>query len=1693
MSARVTGRQAVTATVLLAYGVGLVLDRLHAGVAEAHAVSPLVHWLRDSTLALLPAAVAVAAASWWLRRPSPHGIGAGRLRWAQLAAVSYAVLSVPAGLAHGVLFVGSDGGLHPAHLLAQSAAVLGAGFAVLLLALAAPIRISRFVPRLSMAGRAGVVALVVTALVVPVAGLPTSAPAPARAAPTGCTSASADRRYDVAAISVPIPFNRWGDRIPGGEIYALQSDKAAIRNWSVPLAANPTADPAGNRRLRPRPLVLRANVGECVEVHFTNELDDNPNNAEGQPARPRASMHVNGAAYDASTSDGGAVGFNPDTTVANRDDPATPQQDNAITYHWQVPAREGLYLFKDRATTAGSEADGGSTAVGLYGALAVEPAGSRWADPTTGAPLYTGTGAQSGELYVAADIIPVTGKAFRESVMLSQDEIPSIGFGFNYGAEPGRNRIAQRCADCIGEETSLSSWAYGDPGSVKLASGPGPWLPDKGVTDPETCGLPVSCRTSNVVHTYRGDPVKIRFAHAGIKETHVFHLHAHQWLAQPGDVGAAGPTPSTPGPGRMPKSNTIDSQTYGPGDSYTADLLFASGSKPGTIGDSIFHCHLYPHFAEGFWALLRTHDVREDGSGRTPDRILVPALRTLTDRVALPTPTVDNPGYPRFIPGQFGWRAPQPPGGITRGGPTGPAAPRIVAGRLADPAALAVEAAVQRRAYAGKPAKPGAPLADPCPTGAREVTYNVSVIQRDVVYNEAGWHDTQGRMLVLDKDVAAVLAGTKPPEPFFFRANAGDCINFTLTNRLPTWFGNDAFQQLVQTNMIGQHIHLVKFDVLGSDGSSNGWNYQEAAFSDLQSEFNDRVLAGTQPCAPTDCRLPLPAAWDPTTPTVGNVGQTIKERWYADYELRTVFTHDHHFPAIDQARGLFGALVVEPKGMDTRNPQTGRYLQPLNSAAHGPVCKASCIGEAVGPIVDQVGPARGDDFREFGIAVQDFVSLTKKGGDPAVRADTINPPKAPEEYASEDPGVMGINYRNAPFVLRQNKNGVPQDPAYTFSSTLWGDPQTPVLQAYGGDNVRFRVIQGAQEEQHLLTVHGMRWREEPDDPKSRLTNVQPIGISEAFNFQADRLSCTSRDTSRCTGDYLYGGTATDDLFTGMWGIFRVYARRNGLLLPLPDNAPNATPLPLPRPIGRPPLQANNPGNPCPGTAPRKTFSVVAMQTKLTYNKAGDHDPYGLVYVLAEEEAAVRAGRVPTPLTLRVNSGDCAEVTLTNKLTPAFLAHRGALDGDPNLPAEDGPGRHAEEGSTVATPAGLRVSLHPQLLGYDVRGSDGATVGYNRDQTVAPGASRIYRWYATPTTPVEIGPTNLVDFGDVRGHRHHGLFGGIVVEPKGSSYADPRTGAALRNGPLADIRRPGVPDRREATIYFQDGLNLRERSGAIIPDPMDHGGVGNLDAEDQGEKGFNYANEPFARRIGAIGPAPDGDRLAHVFDSRVHGDPVTPIIRAYAGDPLSIHVLQGADKPRQHVFAQSGLAWFAARGDPGSELVGAQGGISVGRALTVEANVPDAVGDYQFGCQVGFHHQSGGLWGLLRVYPRPTDASVRLTPIPPVDDPRLGGRPVAALDTDRIAASVFIDRNRDGLRQPTETLQAGVTVASEKAGTLEAQAASGDTGIAWLVVRAGSHAVRAVPGPGWVVTGVQPVTVTTSGTDVAVRLGIAPSG
>ena len=149
------------------------------------------------------------------------------------------------------------------------------------------------------------------------------------------------RVYDIEAISLPIVYNKFGDHDPNGMMYVLKQDSERIRREARRRFELPVPQPYEEVR----PLVIRANVGDTVQINFENRLGR------------RASIHVQGLPYNILTSDGANVGENPDSTTGGR-----------IRYTWQAD-REGVYLFSDMADTRSGE--NGTNVHGLFGAIIV--------------------------------------------------------------------------------------------------------------------------------------------------------------------------------------------------------------------------------------------------------------------------------------------------------------------------------------------------------------------------------------------------------------------------------------------------------------------------------------------------------------------------------------------------------------------------------------------------------------------------------------------------------------------------------------------------------------------------------------------------------------------------------------------------------------------------------------------------------------------------------------------------------------------------------------------------------------------------------------------------------------------------------------------------------------------------------------------------------------------------------------------------------------------------------------------------------------------------------------------------------------------------------------------------------------------------------------------------------------------------
>lgn len=1197
---------------------------------------------------------------------------------------------------------------------------------------------------------------------------------------------------DVAALDQMLVYNRFGSFNPFGMIYALRRDLVPASQPPTLLTADECDATLGTEtqasrlspgdvRLkdckRPRPLVLRANVGDIMHVRMANLLTKAAPNLSSDFCAAPVDRGQDFAEMRKSVSRGDDLQVGHGEKLCKTSASVSPDPDlnwpnerglnfavqgmsvfgmargvvvaphdaclglgsvppgEAVDCYYRVD-REGPFFLASTAAPSGGQGDGGSITHGLFGAIMVQNTDTEWfrSQVTTGAfravwpegdvrhsikdvrgleayraslntdaisglirpvglapervrALHADIRARNAEKTPILNLLrqldentfdlvhsdlnaiiytPKTETAeptsFREFGVFFHDEIKAFytrnfdelaqydqmagardGFAINYGASGmGTMLLANRkgigpaanCAECLYEEFFLTSWANGDPALLEH-------YPD----DP-----------SNVHHSYLNDAVVYRNFHAGPKETHVFHLHAHQWFAG-NDKG---------------RGAYLDSQTVGPQQGFSYHITggglevyhpsgtpglpgwyetLGSGNRNRTVGDSIFHCHLYPHFAQGMWELWRVHDVLEDGSRKLPDgqwspgfsiaetadrgkkrpgsvdhttgRLIDPAQSGVSGSAVgtpvpalVPLPTeawpllpsypkdvavldaagtvkadpVDEvktfPGYPYYIAAKPGHRPPQAPmdiaravdrnatpddatddvvtnnyldGGLPRhvlldastrktpfsisavqatldfGTPAAKetALAQVVAkalslgdltlslesvevelidydGSALEKAAMTFHAdgsgldltdatgatvvqtmgegsypslasgnAAVPFAVNGAAPKPGAPFADPCggpklALGGRQGggqfdpfvqtspgqgsffpdpglfgyrRYEGSAVQLDMVTNRAGWHDPQARINVLTAQSDGYKAGkgrwspkvSADEQPFFFRALSGECIEFRHTNELPHKLERDDFQVRTPTDTIGQHIHLVKFDVTASDGSGNGFNYEDGTFA--PDEIAHRICAAKNVPEHGPAKIPAnelitetrpdgalkireepglcsfhDGAWHVSDTYYDKIWrlplgknrtlfQTTTQRWFADpilsnlrgpgqpgptasgdarhdRTLRTVFSHDHFGPSSIQQHGFYTALVIEPHSAEICAPNDPNDCTPIRSDDRLILASAKDVGARKiirdnRPIETHANSegAISHDFREFALAVADFALL----------------------------------------------------------------------------------------------------------------------------------------------------------------------------------------------------------------------------------------------------------------------------------------------------------------------------------------------------------------------------------------------------------------------------------------------------------------------------------------------------------------------------------------------------------------------------------------------------------------------------------------------------------------------------------------------------------------------------------------------
>jgi hypothetical protein len=1290
------------------------------------------------------------------------------------------------------------------------------------------------------------------------------------------------------------------------------------------------------------------------------------------------------------------------------------------------------------------------------------------------------------------------------------------GFALNYGtggigAEILANRLGVGpmfdCNECKYEEFFLASWTVGDPAMVVDIPANAPCTPESirlgacmPTPGPKATKALFPDDPSNVHHAYLGDHTRFRIAHGGSKEHHIHHQHTHQWVHTPDDDN----------------STYLDSQALGPGSSFTLEMTYrGAGNRNMAVGDSIFHCHFYPHFAQGMWELYRVHDVFEsgtalDGAGRPaagtralPDAEIlagtpIPALVPLPGLAMAPLPQAQaqivngqivvtgagNPGYPFFVPARAGHRPPHPPldtvddGGLPRhiitGGTTEHVETRLdfhknlltanatavpEAGTAVEQAAMAFHAVRSRASFTpsgqaatfltnGRPAVAGAPYADPCVNdsgGAAGVprSYKAAAIQFDIKLNKVGWHFPQQRILTLWGDVAATLNGTRPPEPFFFRANTNDCITYYHTNLVPNEYKLDDFQVRTPTDILGQHIHLVKFDVTASDGAGNGWNYEDGTFSPDEVIERINAINATGGLTPFGggAQTHLAPRDHPFFGTLG--AQTTVQRWYADETLnnagrdrtlRTVFTHDHFGPSTHQQVGLYAGLVIEPQGSTWRDSDNNATLGGRFDG--GPTSWNANILTA----------NSADSYREFMIEFADFQHAYLAGGggtaanpvpDPA---KAVNPPgrievglpflfarpnqcpggvptPCPEAIASADVGTMVTNYRNEPVPLRvrdpqtnQQAAGdagdlsgvfisdpklvVRADPLLRVQPNFYPpltagvaptDPFTPLLRAYEDDKVQIRILVGATEEGHNFSVHGMKWLFEPSSANSGYRNSQMMGISEHFEFLVPRITLIRPQDK--SADFLYEpGSSVDDLWNGLWGIFRVYQGVQADLAVLPNNSDGRAPNPT---------NGNDFNGVCPKSAPIRMIDVTAVLAqnalpggKLIYNPrtflgAANppgplNDPTAILVVPTDElnrDGTLKAGIPIEPLVLRANAGDCIQFFLRNRLS----------NPNPDLDGFNGMPMIVDNFNANQVRPSSRIGLHTQLLAHNVLDSDGATVGFNPSGTAGVNESIFYRWYAGDVklsgttlvaTPIEFGAINLIPSDPIK-HSNKGAVGALIIEPQGSTWTlDAGTRAA------ATVTPPAAGNAfREFVLLFQNDINFRFGDGSPVPLI-----AGEEDPEDGAGMAFNYRTEPMWTRLGFAPNTPltttrTFDFTNALSNAQIGADPVTPIFTARAGTPVRFRALHPQGHQRNSVFTVHGHIWeeepyanssTVLGSNPFSEWKGAQMGHGPSNHFDVllkngAGGKFHVTGDYLYRNFQSFQFD-GGMWGIFRVIP-----------------------------------------------------------------------------------------------------------------------------
>ena len=517
-----------------------------------------------------------------------------------------------------------------------------------------------------------------------------------------------------------------------------------------------------------------------------------------------------------------------------------PSADGATrTYRYYVPAATS----SSRAPTTSAPAPGNRQAVahGLFGALAVEPAGSTYLDMKTGGPLESG--------WEAID------QARRRPVVpRGREDLPR---------DRRREATTSQTATATCCRRSTRSRPRTAPAPARSTT-----APSRSCT--AWSARPTTSRYSYNSYTfgdpatpmprgYLGDPTKIRIMHAGSEMFHVYHLHGGgiRWRLQPradSTFRLRRHRPRQDAQATAPPSSRLDSQSFGPGRvvrprdrgrrrrrpagrrRLPLPLPHRRALRRGHVEllARLRHPPARPRPAARPRRARRSRSTRRGLIGHTmPDGTVI----TKDNLVAWIKPKLPPPGVPRDrqTPSVWDWThrhdRPRPPAATsasprtTRRGRTCRASSRATRPRHRPARSTATSATAPKILFNPVNGRPGLPAAAPAhrpaPAVRPERALRRAVPRRerrrtrrrrhaepvrqpqgrplpgrradaDVQRRDDPGRRSRSRAQARDadgqdlrrshKDKDDVLAGRKAPEPLAIRGNIGDCVAVTLVH-----------------------------------------------------------------------------------------------------------------------------------------------------------------------------------------------------------------------------------------------------------------------------------------------------------------------------------------------------------------------------------------------------------------------------------------------------------------------------------------------------------------------------------------------------------------------------------------------------------------------------------------------------------------------------------------------------------------------------------------------------------------------------------------------------------------------------------------------------------------------------------------------------------------------------------------------